>query len=205
MHSSTLMAQEWSFEMNSEGPCYDCAFRIVRLLLNRVGQPLQSSASCVERGSYSCGEVASYTVRGKELAQAWQLCRGRTHDVESSAAMDVNIEKPGCEGTVAEVDDVRIRRRSMRSTRRDLANKPILEHEQWVGDLLGRGIEAACGDYGFHGKLRSTILMPQGLCDKSRRRPVIQLGIALRVTGTFIGFWREQMRLLRPPHLLIVG
>jgi hypothetical protein len=116
MNSPTFVAEEWPFEVNSERACYGCAFVGLGFLLNRIGQPLQSSASCVERGSYSCGEVANYTVRGKELAQARQLCCGRTHDVESSAAMDVNIEKPWCEGSVVEVDDVRVRGRSMRST-----------------------------------------------------------------------------------------
>src|SRR5580658_6341953 len=94
MHSAALVAEERSLEMNAQrAGMRRIRGRFFRRGFDGVGQSAERSAGGIERGGNRGGEISGDAVIGEELAQTRQFRWHGAHEIESGAAVYVDIHK----------------------------------------------------------------------------------------------------------------
>ena len=86
----------------------------------------------------------------QKFPKAGQFGSGCPHQVESGAAMNVNVKKSRSEDGVAKVNDGGVGWNILTGTRGNVINSAVLNEQQWVLNLFDGCEETSCGEYSSH-------------------------------------------------------
>ena len=109
MHTTTLVAKKGSFKMDAKRPGLHLLAIARCRCLNRIGKSLKRHARRVKRSRNGSWKIAGYSMLREKVSKPRQFGDRRTHEVDSGAAMDVNVEKAWRQYCVVEIDNSRAR------------------------------------------------------------------------------------------------
>src|SRR6266849_8556530 len=153
MHSTPLVTEKRPFQVNTKWPgLHTVAVGRTLRGLDRVGQALQRRVSVIERCGDRRGKVCGHAVTRQKLSQARQLGSRGQHDIESRATMNVDIDEPGNDHRVTEVDHGDVARSIAARPGGDGGDRPVFNEKKRTLDFLERRVKAAGSEYRLHGR-----------------------------------------------------
>src|SRR5271155_4847665 len=107
MHAASFVTEKWSLQVDTERPSLRrITVRGLRNLssLDRVRKAFERKASLVKRCGHCSWEIAGHSVSRKKFMQMRQLGRRCSHDIETGAAVHVNVDDPRHQNRVTKID-----------------------------------------------------------------------------------------------------
>src|SRR3984957_5704450 len=89
-------------------------------------------------------------MRSQESSQSRHIGGRCPHQIQPRSAMNVNIEKTGGDGGVAEIPEQSVAANVLSRARRQFNDLPIFYKQERVQDLLARSEQPGCCECGFH-------------------------------------------------------